>query len=49
MRTMAAMGLAAESQMQMLFRDARLQLFSPVSNDMARNLSGEALGLGRSY
>ena len=49
MRTMAAMGLAAESQMQMLFRDARLQLFSPVSNDMARSLSGEALGLGRSY
>lgn len=49
MRTMAAMGLAAESRMQMLFRDARLQLFSPVSNEMARNLSGEALGLGRSY
>lgn len=49
MRTMAAMGLAAESRMQLLFRDARLQLFSPVSNEMARNLSGEALGLGRSY
>lgn len=49
MRTMAAMGLAAEGSMQMLFRDARLQLFSPVSNDMARNLSAEALGLGRSY
>ncbi len=49
MRTMAAMGLAAESRMQMLFRDARLQLFSPVSNEMGRNLSGEALGLGRSY
>ncbi len=49
MRTMAAMGLAAESRMQMYFRDARLQLFSPVSNEMARNLAGEALGLGRSY
>ncbi|GAA1793915.1 acyl-CoA dehydrogenase family protein [Actinomadura chokoriensis] len=49
MRAMAAQGLAEESAMQMYFRDARLQLFSPVSNDMVRNILGEALGLPRSY
>lgn len=49
MRAMGASGLAEESAMQMLFRDARLQLFSPVSNEMTRNILGEALGLPRSY
>ncbi len=49
MRAMGAMGLAEESAMQMYFRDARLQLFSPVSNEMVRNLLGEAMGLARSY
>lgn len=49
MRSMGAMGLAEESAMQMYFRDARLQLFSPVSNEMIRNILGEALGLPRSY
>ena len=49
MRAMGAMGLAEESAMQMYFRDARLQLFSPVSNEMVRNLLGEHLGLPRSY
>jgi len=49
MRAMGAAGLAEESAMQMLFRDARLQLFSPVSNEMTRNILGEALGLPRSY
>lgn len=49
MRAMGAMGLAEESEMQMYFRDARLQLFSPVSNEMVRNFLGEALGLPRSY
>jgi acyl-CoA dehydrogenase len=49
MRVMAASGLAAESRMQMFFRDARLQLFSPVSNEMARNIIGEYLGMPRSY
>ena len=49
MRAMGAMGLADESAMQMYFRDARLQLFSPISNEMVRNLLGEALGLPRSY
>lgn len=49
MRAMGAMGLAEETPMQMYFRDARLQLFSPISNEMVRNLLGEALGLPRSY
>lgn len=49
MRTMAAHGLAAESDMQRYFRDARLQVFSPVSNEMAKNIIGEALGMPRSY
>lgn len=49
MRALGAMGLAEESPMQMFFRDARLQLFSPVSNEMVRNVLGEALGLDRSY
>lgn len=49
MRATAGMGLARESPMQMLFRDARLQLFSPVSNEMIRNLLAERLGLPRSY
>lgn len=49
MRAMGAMGMAQESAMQMYFRDARLQLFSPISNEMVRNVLGEALGLPRSY
>ena len=49
MRACGAMGLAEESAMQMFFRDARLQLFSPVSNEMVRNVLGEAMGLPRSY
>lgn len=49
MRILAGMGMAVESPMQLLFRDARLHLFSPVSNEMVRNIIGEALGLPRSY
>ncbi|GGM46166.1 acyl-CoA dehydrogenase family protein [Dactylosporangium sucinum] len=49
MRAMGAMGLADESAMQMYFRDARLQLFSPVSNEMVRNVLTESMGLPRSY
>lgn len=49
MRAMGAMGLAEESAMQMYFRDARLQLFSPISNEMIRNLLAEDAGLPRSY
>ncbi len=49
MRALGATGLTEESTMQMLFRDARLALFSPISNEMVRNLVAEAIGLPRSY
>jgi hypothetical protein len=49
MRVLAAHGLAIASDLQCSFRDACLQVFSPVRNEMARNLSGEALGLSGSY
>lgn len=49
MRVWGAMGMAAEGHMQLMFRDARLALFSPISNDMVRNVLGESLGLPRSY
>ena len=31
------------------FRDARLQVFSPLSNELARNFLGERMGLPKSY
>ncbi|WP_158585614.1 acyl-CoA dehydrogenase family protein [Pseudooceanicola sediminis] len=49
MRILAGYGLVEESPMERLFRDARLGLFSPVSNEMSRNFIGERLGLPRSY
>lgn len=49
MRVLAAHGLTEESPMGMLLRDARMQAFSPLSNEMARNVIGEQLGLPRSY
>ncbi|SFH63856.1 acyl-CoA dehydrogenase family protein [Albimonas pacifica] len=49
MRVLAGYGLVEESPMERLFRDARLGLFSPVSNEMGRNFIGERLGLPRSY
>ncbi|WP_180287561.1 acyl-CoA dehydrogenase family protein [Puniceibacterium antarcticum] len=49
MRVLAGYGLIEESPMERLFRDARLGLFSPVSNEMSRNFIGERLGLPRSY
>lgn len=49
MRAWGAMGLASEARMQMMFRDSRLALFSPVSNEMVRNTLAESIGLPRSY
>ena len=49
MRAMAAHGYTASSPMQMYFRDARLQTFSPISNEMIRNLLAEQMGMPRSY
>ena len=48
-RVMGAMGIAEESSMQRFLRDARLQLFSPVNNDLVRSIIAQGLGLPRSY
>ncbi len=48
-RAMGAMGMAEESSMQRYVRDARLQLFSPVNNDLVRSIIAQGLGLPRSY
>lgn len=42
-------GLRADTDMQRYWRDARLYRLSPVSNEMARNLVAERLGLPRSF
>lgn len=49
MRILGGYGLVEESPMERHFRDARLQVFSPISNEMARNFIGERLGLPKSY
>ena len=48
-RVMGAMGIAEESAMQRFLRDARLQLFSPVNNDLVRSIIAQGLGMPRSY
>jgi acyl-CoA dehydrogenase len=42
-------GYSQEFDMQRYWRDARLYRIGPVSNEMARNLIGESLGLPRSF
>ena len=49
MRILAGHGMTEDSPMERYLRDARLQVFSPVSNEMGRNFIGERLGLPRSY
>jgi acyl-CoA dehydrogenase len=49
MRILGGYGLVEESPMERHFRDARLQVFSPISNEMARNFIGERMGLPKSY
>ncbi len=49
MRILGGYGMVEESPMERHFRDARLQVFSPISNEMARNFIGERLGLPKSY
>lgn len=48
-RVMGGMGVASESPMQRFLRDSRLQLFSPVNNDLVRSIVAEGLGMPRSY
>jgi alkylation response protein AidB-like acyl-CoA dehydrogenase len=42
-------GYSAETHLQRYWRDARLYRMSPVTNEMARNLVAERLGLPRSF
>jgi acyl-CoA dehydrogenase len=49
MRILAGHGMTEDSPMERYLRDARLQVFSPMSNEMGRNTIGEMLGLPRSY
>ena len=49
MRILAGHGMTEDTPMERYMRDARLQVFSPVSNEMGRNTIGEMLGLPRSY
>jgi acyl-CoA dehydrogenase len=49
MRILAGHGMTEDSPMERYLRDSRLQVFSPVSNEMGRNFIGESLGLPRSY
>lgn len=49
MRILAGHGMTEDSPMERYLRDARLQVFSPISNEMGRNTIGELLGLPRSY
>ena len=49
MRVLAGYGMVEESPLERLFRDARLGPFSPISNEMVRNLVAERIALPRSY
>jgi acyl-CoA dehydrogenase len=50
MRVLAGYGVMSEFDMQRYFRDARVILFGPITNEMGLNILGEqALGLPRSY
>ncbi|MDI6909223.1 acyl-CoA dehydrogenase family protein [Nocardioides sp.] len=48
-QVMGGQGYSTETDMQRYWRDARLMRFSPVNNEMARNLVAERLGLARSF
>lgn len=43
------MGYSGDNDMQRYWRDARLMRFSPINNEMARNLVAEHFGLPRSF
>ena len=49
MRIFASVGYSTESDIQRYFRDSRLGLFSPGSNEMIRNLICQQLELPKSY
>jgi len=46
---LGGMGYSAETDMQRYWRDARLFKIGPITNEMARNVIAESLGLPRSF
>ena len=46
---LGGMGYSAETDMQRYWRDARLWQIGPITNEMARNVVAEQLGLPRSF
>ena len=46
---LGGMGYSAETDMQRYWRDARLWQIGPITNEMARNVIAEQLGLPRSF
>jgi acyl-CoA dehydrogenase len=46
---LGGMGYSADTDMQRYWRDARLQRIGPITDEMARNLIAEQLGLPRSF
>jgi alkylation response protein AidB-like acyl-CoA dehydrogenase len=46
---LGGMGYSAETDMQRYWRDARLWKIGPITNEMARNVIAEGLGLPRSF
>jgi len=49
MQILGGMGYSAETDMQRYWRDSRLWRIGPITNEMARNAIGEALGFPRSF
>jgi len=48
-RILGGAGIETENPMQRHYRDSTVLLFAPISNEMARNLVGESMGLPKSY
>ena len=49
MQIMGGHGYMMDHATQRYWRDSRLYTFSPITNDMVKNMVGESLGLPRSY
>jgi acyl-CoA dehydrogenase len=48
-QVLGGMGYSADTDMQRYWRDSRLQRIGPISDEMARNIIAEQLGLPRSF
>jgi acyl-CoA dehydrogenase len=46
---LGGMGYSAETDMQRYWRDSRLQRIGPITDEMARNVIAEQMGLPRSF